>query len=110
MDLGCVSTPLASLKVPCNGHRADTLSYPPSAILPSPTPASWDPVRDRPTMRPITLSHDESRQVKYPEDEEEDTGDKKKEKKKLGFFSGKDKGRTKGKFGHDEFAGRRDEL
>lgn len=45
-------------------------------------------------MRPITLSHDESRQVKYDEAEEA------KKAKKLGFFKGKQKGSL----------GRKDEL
>lgn len=58
-------------------------------------------------MRPITLSHDESRQVKYEEDEDEEGG----EPKKLGFFSSRDKKRAGERYGHDAFAGPdRDEL
>jgi len=54
-------------------------------------------------MRPITLSHDESRQVKYDDDQP-----KKETKKKLGFFKNKDQRRMKGEHGHDAYA--RDEL
>lgn len=75
--------------------------YPPAAVLPTST-STWDPVY-RPTMRPITLSHDESRQVKYDDDQP-----KKETKKKLGFFKNKDQRRMKGEHGHDAYA--RDEL
>jgi hypothetical protein len=51
-------------------------------------------------MRPITLSHDEARQVKYT--------DGAGAKKKLGFFKKKDSRRMAGEHGHDEYA--RDEL
>lgn len=59
----------------------------------------------RPTMRPITLSHDEARQVKYDEAGGAGAGE---QKKKLGFFKGKDQHRMKGEHGHDEYS--RDEL
>lgn len=77
------------------------LSYPPSAVLPSSARATWDPVY-RPSMRPITLSHDEAKQVKYTEAVDQ-------KKKKLKFFKGKDERRAAGPHGHDEYAGR-DEL
>ncbi|WOO84759.1 Ribonuclease M [Vanrija pseudolonga] len=73
---------------------AEGIIYPPSlAVHATTTKYTFDPIH-RPTMRPITLSHDESRQVKYDEAEEA------KKAKKLGFFKGKQKGSL----------GRKDEL
>jgi hypothetical protein len=50
-------------------------------------------------MRPITLSHDEAKRVKYDDDEPK--------KKKLGFFAKNDGRRADGDHGHDKY---RDEL
>ncbi|KAL1407015.1 hypothetical protein Q8F55_006428 [Vanrija albida] len=73
---------------------AEGIIYPPSLVVHATTTKyTFDPIH-RPTMRPITLSHDESRQVKYDEAEEA------KKAVKLGFFKGKQKGSL----------GRKDEL
>ncbi len=71
--------------------------YPP-ATVPLPTSTTWDPIY-RPSMRPITLSHDEAKRVKYDDDEPK--------KKKLGFFAKNDGRRADGDHGHDKY---RDEL
>jgi hypothetical protein len=68
--------------------------YAPSTVLPSPTTSSWDPVY-RPTMRPITLSHDANRQVRYDEDVQA-------KKKKLVFFKQKDAWRNPGEYTREE--------
>lgn len=84
---------------------AEGILYPPAAVVQA-TPTTWDPIY-RPTMRPITLSHDENKRVKYDDEEPAPEGVEG-EKKKLGFFKGQDKRRASGDHGHDKYA--RDEL
>lgn len=80
---------------------AEGILYPPAPIVRPTSTTTWDPIY-RPTMRPITLSHDENKRVKY------DDEDPKEKKKKLGFFKGQDARRANGEHGHDKYA--RDEL
>lgn len=68
-------------------------------LFASPTPTNtFDPIR-RPSMRPITMSADEARRLKYPDDDAPPAP-----KKKLNFFAGNDARRAAGEHGHDAYA------
>ncbi|BEI84155.1 hypothetical protein CcaverHIS002_0407590 [Cutaneotrichosporon cavernicola] len=75
---------------------SEGIVYPPSTV-PLPTSTTWDQIY-RPTMRPITLSYDENKRVKYDDEPKQ---------KKLGFFKDHDARRAGGDHGHDKY---RDEL
>lgn len=97
-------SPKPALKSNC---PAQGIIYPPAAVIQA-TPTTWDPIY-KPTMRPITLSHDESRRVKYDDEKEEEAGEgKMRQKKKLGFFKRQDQRRAGDEHGHEQYA--RDEL
>lgn len=86
-------------------HWTDS-SYPPSQSLPTPSSVTWDPLL-RPTPRPITLSHDESRMY-YTAGSDEDGG--RENPKKLGLFKAGDEEREERKSGRAEKRFLRDEL
>ncbi|CAK9786115.1 hypothetical protein CC85DRAFT_283779 [Cutaneotrichosporon oleaginosum] len=90
---GWVAAEPGSLKSTCPGEG---IVYPPATVV-LPTSSSWDPIY-RPSMRPITLSHDEAKRVKY-----EEPGNP--SKKKLGFFKYHDARRA-----DEEGGNHRDEL
>ncbi|GMK59440.1 hypothetical protein CspeluHIS016_0800460 [Cutaneotrichosporon spelunceum] len=91
---GWVAADHGTLKTTC---PADGIVYPRSTV-PLPTSTTWDPIY-RPSMRPITLSHDENRRVKY-----DDEGPA---QKQLGFFKREDERRAGEYYGQDKY---RDEL
>ncbi|KAK4684459.1 hypothetical protein P7C73_g5714, partial [Tremellales sp. Uapishka_1] len=85
---------------PASNCPVDGIIYPSTTTTPEPTPVhTWDPVF-RPSPRPITLSHDESKQYQYDQEET----------KKLGFFKDSDEGREGGKEGRRVKQWHRDEL
>ncbi|KAL7421859.1 hypothetical protein Q5752_003630 [Cryptotrichosporon argae] len=85
---------------------ADGIIYPPSTTRARPTQtANWDPIY-RPSPRPITLDHDESRQYKYANDHEAPQG----KAEQLKIFKKHDDGREAGKEALPDKKFWRDEL
>ena len=89
------AAPTARKKASCEStltiiQSCTDTSYPPSTTIPRPTEtATWDPIH-RPTPRPITLSHDESKMYYRPGD---DDAAPREDPRKLKVFKAGDEGK-----------------